>query len=101
MVVTAEMRGVNAMGRRDVRYDIGPYITLINGPEFPALWQERQTLLRGQLTGADLVAVNKIDLLNADRLAEISQTLNGLCRKLMPLSARSGEGLEEVVQALI
>ncbi len=89
------------MGRRDVRYDIGPYITLINGPQFPTLWQERQTLLRGQLTGADLVAVNKIDLLNADRLVEINQTLNGLCGRLIPLSARSGEGLEVVVQALI
>ena len=98
LVVTSEMRNVTAMGRRDVKYDIGPFITLVAGPDFPTLWQERQPLLLGQLTGADLVAISKSDLMDADRIAEINHTLNGHCRDLIQLSARSGSGIKEVLQ---
>ena len=101
MVVTAEMRGVAAMGRRDVTYTIGPFITLIAGPAFPGLWEERRRLLQGQLTGADLVAISKSDLLDVGRIEEINRTLNGHCCDLIRLSAHSGAGLEEVLKTLV
>lgn len=101
MVVTDEMRSVASMGRRDVKYDIGPFITLVDGPAFPTVWEERRTLLVNQLTGADVVAISKVDLIEADRLEEIKQTLKDYCRDLTLLSVRSGSGVEEVLQTLV
>jgi G3E family GTPase len=98
LVVTSEMRDVTSMGRRDVTYDIGPFITLVDGPAFPTLWQERRPLLLGQLAGADMVAISKSDLVDAGRLEEIYQSLKGYCRDLIQLSTRSGAGLEEVLK---
>jgi G3E family GTPase len=100
MVVTSEIRNVTAMGRRDMAYDIGPFITLLEGPAFPMLWQERQTLLVGQLTGADLVAISKSELMDASGLAEIHQALQDYQRDAIPLSVHSGKGIKEVMQTL-
>lgn len=100
LVVTSEIRKVAAMGRRDVSYDIGPFITLMDGPAFPSLWQERQPLLLGHLAGADLVAVSKSDLMDAAGIKEINHTLNSYCRDLIPLSVLSGAGVKEVLKIL-
>ncbi len=98
LVVTSEIRNVTSMAHRDVAYDIGPFITLVAGPDFPTLWQERRPLLLGQLAGADLVAVSKSDLMDAGRVAEINHTLGPHCGYLIQLSARSGLGIEEVMK---
>jgi len=100
MVVTREMRNVTAMGRRDVTYEIGPFITLVDGPGFQTLWQERQPLLRGQIAGADLVAVSRADLISAAGVEEIVDTLTGYCNGVLRLSARSGSGMEEVMEII-
>lgn len=100
LVATSEMRTVTSMARRDVAYDIGPFITLVAGPAFPALWQERRPLLLGQLAGADLVAVSKSDLMDADGIEEIINTLEAHCNGITRLSARSGLGMEEVVKII-
>jgi G3E family GTPase len=100
MVVAAEMRNATSMGRRDVTYDIGPFITLVDGPAFPSLWQERRTLLLGQVAGADLVAVSKSDLMDAGRIEEIIHTLTAHWNGIIQLSARSGLGIEEVVKTI-
>ena len=93
LVATSEMRNVTSMARRDVTYEFGPFITLVEGPAFPTLWQERRPLLLGQLAGADLVAVSKSDLLDAHGIEEIIHTLEAHCNGLTRLSARSGLGL--------
>ena len=41
MVVTQELLDVTAMGLRDIHYDIGPFITLVDGPQFGFMWNER------------------------------------------------------------
>jgi G3E family GTPase len=100
LVVTEEMRHAAVMARRDINYDVGPFITLVDGPGFQALWQERQPLLLGQIAGADLVAVSKSDLIGAGRMEEIMHTLQGYSRGVLRLSSYSGSGLEEVVKAI-
>jgi G3E family GTPase len=100
LVVTEEMRGANRMAQRDINYTSGPYITLVDGPNFQALWQERQPLLLGQLTGADLVAVSKSDLMSAAGMEAIMDTLKGYCRNILRLSGHSGSGLGELVKAM-
>lgn len=98
MVVTQELRDVTAMGLRDIRYDIGPFITLVDGPLFEFLWSERRTLLLGQVKDADLVAVSRADSIDAGELNIIRQTLDRYSSNLIALSIRNGDGLAEVVK---
>ena len=98
MVVTRELRNVSAMGLRDVKYDIGPFITLVDGPSFNFSWQERKALLLGQIRDADLVAVSRTDLIKSERLTEIGGVLKGYCNGALGLSTYFGQGIEEVVE---
>ena len=98
MVVTQELRDVTAMGLRDIRYEIGPFITLVDGPLFEFLWSERRTLLLGQVKDADLVAVSRADAIDAGEVTKARQALDPYCSRLMTLSVRSGDGLAEVVK---
>jgi G3E family GTPase len=100
LVVTSEMRAVTAMALRDIRYEIGPFIILVNGPGFGALWQARQPLLLRQVAGADLVAVSKADLLGPARLEEIATALQSHCDGVLLLSARTGSGMKEVMDII-
>jgi G3E family GTPase len=97
MVVTQELRDVTAMGLRDIRYDIGPLITLVDGPLFEFLWSERRALMLGQVKDADLVAVSRVDSIDAGEVTKVRQALEGYCPNLILLSVRSGAGLAEVV----
>jgi G3E family GTPase len=98
MVVTRELRNVSAMGLRDIKYDIGPFITLVDGPSFNFSWQERKALLLGQIRDADLVAVSRTDLIKSERLTEIGGVLKGYCNGALGLSTHFGQGIEEVVE---
>jgi G3E family GTPase len=98
MVVTQELRDVTAMGLRDIHYDLGPFITLVDGPLFDFLWSERRTLLLGQVKDADLVAVSRADAIKAGELIKVRQALERYCSNLITLSVRSGDGLAEVVK---
>lgn len=98
MIVTQELRDVTAMGLRDIRYDIGPFITLVDGPLFEFLWSERRSLLLGQVKDADLVAVSRADSIDVGELNKVRQALSGYCSNVIPLSVRSGDGLAEVVK---
>ena len=100
MVVTQELRNVTAQGLRDVRYQIGPLITLIDGPQFAFHWRERQALLLGQIRGADLVALGRADLLSAEEQRSIFNTLEDTPAKPLLLSCRSGAGWDDLMQAV-
>lgn len=100
MVLTQEMLDATRMGLRDVSYQIGPFITLIDGPAFPQLWEERRPLLLGQIHKADLVAISRADLLSPERLRETIESLNGYREPVFSLSSRLGLGLEEVIQKI-
>ena len=98
MVVTQELRDVSAMGLRDIRYEIGPFITLVDGPLFEFLWSERRTLLLGQVKDADLVAVSRADSIDTRELNTIRQELDRYSSNVIALSIRNGDGLAEVVK---
>ena len=98
MVVTREIRDVTAMGLRDIRYTAGPFITLVDGPLFGFLWNERRTLLLGQVQGADLVAISRSDLLVPGELEKIADHLADHCDPPLALSTQNGTNLEVVAQ---
>jgi G3E family GTPase len=100
MVLTQEMLDATHMARRDVSYEKGPFITLIDGPAFAELWEERQALLRGQIHQADLVAVSRADQVPPDEYLRILEALDGTSNTIIRLSVEKGLGLEEVMQRI-
>lgn len=94
MVVTEELRQVAAMGRRDIRYEIGPFITLVDGPLFGFLWQERRKLLLGQVSDADVVAISRCDQIEPQELKEIQDLLAEYHNGIDGLSVHRNLGLK-------
>ena len=94
MVVTEELRQVAAMGRRDIRYDIGPFITLVDGPLFGFLWQERRKLLLGQVSDADMVVISRCDQIDPQELQEIQGFLADYHNGIQELSVHQNLGIE-------
>ena len=94
MVVTEELRQVAAMGRRDIRYEIGPFITLVDGPLFGFLWQERRKLLLGQVSDADRVVISRCDQIDLQELQEIQGLLAEYHNGIHGLSVHQNLGLE-------
>lgn len=100
MVVTRELKQVLFMGRRDISYEIGPLITLINGPAFDSQWQERAFLMIGQIQDADLVALARSDLLDGHGIHEREQQLMDYTRSVLPISVPGNVGIHTVLAAV-
>jgi G3E family GTPase len=100
MVVTQEMRNVLSMGLRDIAYDIGPLITLVNGLEFDIQWQERTFLMLGQISDADMVALTQSDLMEESAVREIGQRLVAHTGHLLPMSVPCNVGVNEIMTAI-
>jgi len=100
MVVTRELKDVTAMGLRDIRYGAGPFITLVDGPQFSFLWSDRRALLLGQVKDADLVAISRVDLIGSHDVETINGRLQDHCGPLIPLSAQKGDGMGEVMKRI-
>jgi G3E family GTPase len=101
MVVTQELRNVMSMALRDISFEIGPFITLINGPEFDFHWQERSFLMIGQMQGADLVAIAQSDLMDEQNVHELEHSLSTYASTLIPLSVPGNLGVNEVMAAVM
>lgn len=100
MIVTRELRDVVKMGLRDMRYDIGPIITLIDGPSFEFQWEERPRLLTGQIEGADIVAISRADLIDKERVEQICTQL-GVTDQPLLLSKYHSSSIDLLVNELL
>lgn len=101
MVVTRELRDVVKMGLRDIQYDIGPFITLIDGPSFSFQWQERPKLLLGQIQNADRVAISRADSIDKSQIVNISEILNIPDYDLLQLSMQNSSSIDQLVQQIL
>ena len=86
------------MGLRDVKYDMGPFITLVDGPTFEFSWQERKALLLGHITDADQVVISRSDLLEKEKLQNIKKILKEYVDGIIGLSTNRGFGVAEVME---
>ena len=100
MVVTQELHNVAAMGHRDVRYQIGPLITLVDAPGFPFMWAERQQLIIGQISGADIVALSRTDRVEDSSPDEIREVLSPYCNGIDLLSVHDSDSLEKIMMSV-
>ena len=97
MVVTQELQNVTAMGHRDVRYQIGPLITLVDAPRFDFMWAERQQLMLGQVKGADVVALSRTDRIDGASPDDIRVVLAPYAGDLLLLSVHDPCGMEKMM----
>lgn len=101
MVVTRELRDVAAMARRDIAFELGPFITLVNGPQFESIWQERQALLTGQVLNADVVAISRFDRVDDRLLSAMQRSLAGCADGLLSLSIHRNVGMDELMPQIV
>ena len=100
MIVTKELRNVTKMALRDIQYDIGPFITLIDGPSFSFNWEERPKLLLGQMQDADRVAISRTDLIDAKELEHIRGTLK-VATNILLLRNQNSSSINELTQQIL
>lgn len=101
MIETSELRNVVQMGLRDIRYEVGPFITLIDAPSFSFHWEERPLLLRAQVQGADNVALSRTDLIGPDQIKEIRKELSIAGNNLLLLSKENSGSIEKLAQQIL
>ena len=100
MVVTQELQNVTAMGHRDIRYQTGPLITLVDVPRFSFMWAERRQLIIGQINGADIVALSRCDKIEDLSLDEIRNELRSYRNEIDLLSVHDSSSLENILTAV-
>lgn len=88
------------MGLRDIHYDIGPFVTLIDGASFTFQWNEREKLLRGQIHDADRVAISRTDTIGKKQIEQIKNTLDVTDGSVLLLSTQDSS-IDELVQQII
>ena len=101
MIVTKELRNVTKMGLRDIQYDIGPFITLIDGPSFSFNWEERPKLLLGQMQDADRVALSRTDMIDSKQIEHIRKILDVAGNNLLLLSKQNSSSINELAQQIL
>lgn len=99
LVVTAEMLTALAMGTRDVRYEIGPVIALINAGNFDDEWGERRQTLVNYMNGSKAVAISHADAVDDSQLQTIYATISETIDHdvIFPLSIFDGRGMDELM----
>ena len=100
MVVTQELQNVTAMGQRDVRYQTGPLITLVDAPRFSFMWAERQQLIIGQIDGADIVMLSRSDRLGDVSPDEIVNVLSSYRDEIDLFSVHDSDSLDKLMLAV-
>ena len=101
MISTKELRTVTTMGLRDIKYDIGPFITLIDGPSFSFNWEERPKLLLGQIQDADTVALSRTDMIDSKQIETIRETLDVTRNNLLLLSKQNSSFINELALQIL
>ena len=99
LVTTEEIRSATTMGLRDITYEIGPYIALIDAPTFELFWEERRPTLLNHARGADMVAIARVDLVEDNEVDDILNHLGNYINgtPVIKLSSKKDLGLNEAL----
>jgi len=81
-----------------------PITVLVDASRFLNMFRDMSQFLIRQIVDADIVAINKIDLLSspyeADVVADSVKQINSRC-KVIPISAKTGEGVDKLMNMLL
>jgi G3E family GTPase len=85
-----------------VEVDRKATVALVDAFRAEKVFRETKAFFSRQIAGADVIAINKVDLVSAEKLEEIE----AMVRELNPepsiarISAKGGEGVDELIAAL-
>lgn len=77
-------------------------VALVDAYRAEGLFLETKAFFSRQIVGVDIVAINKVDLVSGERLAEVESLVQELVpgAKVLHISAKGGKGVRELMKAL-
>lgn len=73
-------------------------MTLIDYPDFDILWEERETLLKAQMDGSDIIILNKISNPDQELLNSNLKHLKSLFDTEILLNNSKNEALDDLIR---
>ena len=98
----AVKEAVEAIRGRFIQYDKLNVVGMLDGPRYDIFLAKKRDFYLKQLSGSDVIAVNKKDLVSEEKLKQITdwcgETFPGV--KVIPMCAVTGEGVKEVFEVI-
>ena len=99
---TAVKESVEIIKGRFIDYDKMDVVGMLDGPRYDIFMAKKREFYVKQLSGCDVIAINKKDLTPPEKMEEIADWLRSEFPgvKVIPMCARSGEGVKEVFEVI-
>ena len=85
-----------------IDYDKMDVVGMLDGPRYDIFITKKKDFYVKQLSGSDIIAINKKDLTSPEKMEEITGWLNSEFPgvKVIPMCATTGEGVKEVFEVI-
>ncbi len=98
----AVKESVEAIRGKFIQYDKLDVVGMLDGPRYDIFITKKKDFYVKQLSGSDIIAINKKDLTSPEKMKEITEWLNSEFPgvKVIPMCATTGEGVKEVFEVI-
>lgn len=98
----AVKESVEAIRGKFIQYDKLDVVGMLDGPRYDIFITKKKDFYIKQLSGSDIIAINKKDLTSPEKMKEITEWLNSEFPdvKVIPMCATTGEGVKEVFEVI-
>ena len=98
----AVKESVEAIRGKFIQYDKMDVVGMLDGPRYDIFITKKKDFYIKQLSGSDIIAINKKDLTSPEKMEEITAWLNSEFPgvKVIPMCATTGEGVKEVFEVI-
>lgn len=98
----AVKESVEAIRGKFIQYDKLDVVGMLDGPRYDIFITKKKDFYVKQLSGSDIIAINKKDLTSPEKMKEIKEWLNSEFPgvKVIPMCATTGEGVKEVFEVI-
>ncbi len=98
----AVKESVEAIRGKFIQYDKLDVVGMLDGPRYDIFITKKKDFYIKQLSGSDIIAINKKDLTSPEKMEEITEWLNSEFPgvKVIPMCATTGEGVKEVFEVI-
>ena len=99
---TAVKESVEIIKGRFIDYDKMDVVGMLDGPRYDIFMAKKREFYVKQLSGCDVIAINKKDLTSPEKMKEITEWLHSEFPgvKVIPMCATNGEGVKEVFEVI-
>ena len=99
---TAVKESVEIIKGRFIEYDKMDVVGMLDGPRYDIFMAKKRDFYVKQLSGSDIIAINKKDLTSPEKMEEITEWLHSEFpdAKVIPMCATTGEGVKEVFEVI-